>query len=95
MNKLEKNKSLADEALEKADLVAMKKLLDESYSDLEKLVHALAIMADNKNCESFHTGSSIEAMRDVALAAIALAHSFVVNKLDFEENLTGKGISHD
>jgi hypothetical protein len=65
--------SQAEEALKNADAVLLKRLFDDSTKEIGLLVESLKIMLNTDKVHPRANDTAIEAMRDVALAAIALA----------------------
>ena len=63
----------AAEAIKTADITAMKQLFDESNHDLEMMFKSVEIMLEHKKLGPMPSDCGINAMKDVALAAIDLA----------------------
>ena len=70
----------ADDALAKADVQALKNLHEQAEEDLITMVGALSAMSRADQLSPRPSNSSINAMRDVALAAIDLAKNVIKQK---------------
>ena len=74
--KQEQRMSLAEEALEKTDAAALKRLYDQAEKDVATLVDGMSVMVKHDKLGPRPEGPSddaVKAMRDVAMAAIELA----------------------
>ena len=70
--------ALADEALNVADCEALRRMYQESEDNIESLVKGFSVMIDGGRAHPLPTQGTIEAMRDVALAAIQLARDVAI-----------------
>ena len=70
---MEKQKTEAEEALQKADAVTLKRLFDHACHNIEVLVDGFDVMCRHGDTIPRANDIAITAMRDVAIAAIALA----------------------
>ena len=70
----------ADEALAKVDAQALKDLHEQAEEDLITIASAMSAMGRADQLSSRPSNSSINAMRDVALAAIDLAKNVIKQK---------------
>ena len=72
MNAPDQRKTAAEQALIKADCASLSRLHKEAEKDLQVMIEGLAVFASKKG-EPRHSDDAIQAMRDVAIAAIELA----------------------
>lgn len=63
----------AEAALEKSDLHSLKRLYDKAEKDLDAIVAGMCVMTERNHTQPRESENTINAMRDVALAAIELA----------------------
>jgi hypothetical protein len=68
---------VAEDALQQADCQTLTRLLRDAEKDIVTLVEGLSVMSGTGKTNPRPTDESIGAMRDVALAAIQLAHETV------------------
>jgi len=69
------------EIIERADIGALKKLYDQAENDLVTIVNAMEAMNRTGNLSPMQNENGINAMRDVALAAIELAKNVATKYL--------------
>lgn len=68
-----KRKTQSQEAINRADAQVLKQLYDDAETEVDLLLRSMSVMVDNKKLGPMPDRSVVEAMRDVALAAISLA----------------------
>ena len=71
--KLDADKAAGQQALDHADLQTLHQLFQDKCEEVDMLIHGVGVMAANKNTGPRPDGVTVQAMRDVALAAISLA----------------------
>ena len=87
--KIEKDKSIADKALGDANAAILHRMFHEKCADTDTIMGVMGIMLDAGKGNPLPSDRAVEAMRDVALAAMSLAQSVVAaNQLAPQGNTT-------
>lgn len=86
MTEVDTKQPNVDTALENADAAALRKMLDKKSEEVELLISSMSIMVDNRKLGPRPINENgLNAIRDVALAAIELAKQVAAQSKDSHE----------